>query len=50
MKLNGYHLDNEKENLDLFVTYWTGSLQPIKVDDKIIKETYKSLQDFLENH
>ena len=46
MKLNGYHLDNEKENLDLFVTYWTGSLQPIKVDDKIIKETYKSLQDF----
>ena len=38
MKLNGYHLDNEKENLDLFVTYWTGSLQPIKVDDKIIKK------------
>ena len=49
MKLNGYHLDNEKENLD-FVTYWTSSSQPIKVDDKIIKETYKSHKIFLKNH
>ena len=46
MKLNGYHLDNEKENLDLFVSYWTGSLQPIKVDDQIIKNCYKCLLDF----
>lgn len=47
IKVNGYSFDQQNENLDLFVSYWTGSLLPQKIDDNIIVSTSKSLVDFL---
>ena len=47
LKVNGYSFDQQNENLDLFVSYWTGSLLPQKINDNIITSTSKSLVDFL---